>query len=87
MNQQNQFITKNRLTGTRYAIIDFVNNEVLTANHLVLKEALRVKRELYENAPNLCVALTKNDVALYEVSTKGKNTGKRFKITDLWNRA
>ncbi len=88
MTKSNQFITKNRLLDTiRYAIIDFKNNEVLTSNHLNLKQALRIKKEEFFNSPNLCIALTKNDIALYEVTSKGNRASKRFAINDLWNRS
>ena len=55
----------------RYAIIDIVHGEVLSANHKVIGEAFNSRDEDYTPITNLRVVATLEDVILGEVNRKG----------------
>ena len=72
----------------RYAVVNTVHDEVLTANHQVIGEAFNSMMEDYNTPKNLVVVATQNDRILGEVRRNGslKKNGLKLPAT-IWDGA
>jgi hypothetical protein len=70
-------------TETRYAVVDKVHLEVLSANHRAIGEAFNSFDD-WTNNHNLIVVATKKDKILGEVDRRGNLTNSKIALPNIW---